>query len=277
MHSMKRYLLTLSITGVLLSSIIGASATRPVSAHELLPKNVIMYIQTHPDASPQQIEDYIKTSSPGLSKKVKSQQDVIRIVQQKTSLVDNSLDFIKLGVKHILSGPDHILFVLSLLLVFLGIRNVLRYTGTFTVAHSITLILAGSGILTLSSRIVEPVIALSIAVVALATVFLQRNAYISNLKSKLGIVFFFGLFHGLGFAGLLKEIQIPQDKFLSSLFSFNIGIEIGQLIIVAAALPFIYAFRNKKYYPSAIQIIAVVIAAIALFWMVQRIAAGFAA
>ncbi|MBC7708256.1 HupE/UreJ family protein, partial [Polaromonas sp.] len=88
-------------------------------------------------------------------------------------------------------------------------------------------------------------------------------------------VFFFGLFHGLGFAGLLQEIQIPQDKFLASLVSFNIGIEIGQLIMVAAALPFIYAFRNKKYYPLCIKIIAVIIATIALFWMVQRIVSGF--
>ena len=254
-----------------LVSTLSTVAAPKVSAHVLLPQNVLTYIKQHPDATPQQIERYIQGNSPTVTSKIKSQQDVIRIANQKTSLVDNSFDFIKLGIKHILSGYDHILFVLSLLLVFIGLKNILRFTGTFTVAHSITLILAGSGLLTLSSRIVEPVIAFSIAAVALSSVFLRNNKYVGNLKSKLGIIFFFGLFHGLGFAGLLRDIQIPSDKFISSLFSFNIGIEIGQLLIVSAALPFIYLFRNKKYYPLAIQIIAIIISIIALIWMVQRI------
>ena len=242
-----------------------------VSAHVLLPQNVVNYIQTHPDATPQEIDTYIQGNSPYLSKKIRSQQDIIQIVHQKTSFFDNSYDFLKLGIQHILSGPDHILFVLSLLLVFTGIGTIFKFTGTFTVAHSITLILAGSGLLTLSSRLVEPMIALSIAVVALTSVFLRENKYAGTLKAKLGIIFFFGLFHGLGFAGLLKEIQIPPDKFLSSLVSFNIGIELGQLIIVAIALPFIYALRMTKYYPLAIKIISGIIACIALVWMVQRI------
>lgn len=265
---MKKYLLITLVSLTLGLSLVSA---RPVSAHVLLPQNVVTYIKDHPNASPQQIENFIRGNSPYLTQKIKRQQDVIKIVHQKTSFFDNAFDFLKLGVQHILSGPDHILFVLSLLLVFAGIKNILKFTGTFTIAHSITLILAGSGLLTLSSRIVEPMIALSIAAVAITTVFLSRYKNVGDIKTKLGIIFFFGLFHGLGFAGLLREIQVPPDKFLSSLFSFNIGIEIGQLIIVSLALPFIYFARNKPWYPKVVKVAAAVIASIALFWMVQRI------
>jgi hypothetical protein len=155
--------------------------------------------------------------------------------------------------------------------VFAGLANVLRYTLTFTLAHSLTLVLAGSGILTLSSRVVEPVIALSIAVMAIATVFFSQNKYIKNTKSKLSIIFFFGLFHGLGFAGLLQEINVPDDKFISSLLAFNVGIEAGQLVVIALALPIIYLLRNKRWYPLFIKIIAITISVIAIFWMIQRI------
>lgn len=240
------------------------------SAHVLLPKNVTQYIHDHPNATPTEIENYIQNNSPGTAKKVKSQQDVIRIVHQKTNFFDNAFDFLKLGVNHILSGPDHILFVLSFLLVFVSLLQVLKLTGTFTVAHSVTLILAGSGLLTLSSRIVEPVIAFSIAAVAISSVFF-KSSVLGDRRAKIGIIFFFGLFHGLGFAGLLREIQIPKDKFISSLVSFNLGIEIGQLIIVAIALPFIYVFRNKSWYPRAIQVLAAVIGLVGIGWGLQRI------
>jgi len=241
------------------------------SAHELLPKEVIEYIKANPDASPGQINDYIAKNAPDAATRVSSQQDIIKIANQKTNFLDNTLDFIKLGFNHILSGLDHILFVLSLLLVFAGLRIVSKYTLTFTVAHSITLILAGSGLLTLSSDIVEPIIALSIAVLAISTVFFRENKILKNPRYKLGIIFFFGLFHGLGFAGLLRDIQIPDEKFISSLLSFNVGIELGQLFIVALALPIIYLFRKKSWYDNFIKIVAVVISLFALYWMFERI------
>jgi predicted anti-sigma-YlaC factor YlaD len=84
------------------------------------------------------------------------------------------------------------------------------------------------------------------------------------------MVFVFGLFHGLGFAGLLEEIHVPEEKFVSSLFAFNIGIEIGQLIIVAVALPLIFLARKKSWYPRVIQGIAIVIGALGIFWAIQR-------
>lgn len=242
-----------------------------VSAHELLPENVVEYIKNNPDASPGEIKQYIDGNAPEFSSKVRDSQDVIKIINQDTNLFDNFFDFLKLGINHILSGFDHILFVLSLLLVFVSLSHVVKYTLTFTLAHSITLILAGTGILTLSSQIVEPIIALSIAVVALTTVFLKDNKYIKNMKAKLGIVFFFGLFHGLGFAGLLQDINVPEDKFIASLLAFNIGIEVGQLFIVGLALPFIYFLKNKSWYPLLIKILAVIISIVAVFWTIQRV------
>jgi hydrogenase/urease accessory protein HupE len=243
-----------------------------ISAHELLPKQLVEYIKANPNATPEEIQAYIQNQTPEFAEKVKSKEDVIRIIGKRdTGLLDNLLDFIKLGIQHILSGYDHILFVLSLLLVFISLKTILKLTGTFTIAHSITLILAGTGILTLNPRIVEPLIALSISYVAITTVFLKDRKFIGEARSKIFTVFFFGLFHGLGFAGLLKEIQIPEDRFLTSLIAFNVGIEIGQLIILAVTLPLIYYFRNKSWYPRLIQVFAIIIGGLGIFLAIQRI------
>ncbi len=262
---MKRLLLILILFSAL------SAIPAPVAAHDLIPKNVQEYLQKNPQATDDEIKAFVEGNAPDLAK-AKSQESVIRLVRQRqTSFLDNAFDFLKLGIRHILSGPDHILFVLSLLLVYISLRHTLRLTLTFTAAHSITLILAGSGILTLSSRIVEPMIALSISFMAIFTVFFHRYRFARDVKSKMGLVFFFGLFHGLGFAGLLKEIQVPSDKFVSSLASFNIGIEVGQLIIVALALPIIYSFRQEAFYPRAVKVVAGTIGVIGLFWATQRV------
>ncbi|HSH55383.1 MAG TPA: HupE/UreJ family protein [Candidatus Limnocylindrales bacterium] len=246
-----------------------------VKAHELIPKAVLEYVQNNPDATPEQIEAFDEQNSPEFSEATNGGADILRIAQnQDASLLDNSLDFIQLGIQHILSGPDHILFVLTLLLAFISIGKTLKLVTAFTLAHSITLILAGASILTLSSRIVEPLIALSISIMAVTTVFFKNNKYFGTIQAKAGIVFFFGLFHGLGFAGLLQEIQVPSDKFLSSLIAFNIGIEIGQIAIIMIALPFILLFKNKPWYNRLIQIFAGAIAVIGIVWAVQR-ALGF--
>lgn len=194
------------------------------------------------------------------------------------SLGKNIWAFVRIGIFHILQGPDHILFVIAILLTITKFRNILKLTGAFTLAHSITLVLAGSGLLTLSSRIVEPLIALSISFMAFATVFLQHASFgkfkmkvFQNIKSKAGIIFFFGLFHGLGFAGLLKRLQIPKNLFLSSLVSFNGGIELGQIIIVLIALPILAAIRKMPTSQAVTKALALVIILLGLIWAVQRI------
>ena len=262
---------------IVLAVLVAGSALLPfaVSAHDLIPKQLTTYIQEHPNATPEEILQFANAQAPEYAQKFRDGAEILKIVKnQKTSFFDNLLDFLKLGVKHILSGTDHILFVLSLLLIFISWRDILKFTTTFTVAHSITLALAGTGLLVISPTIVEPMIALSIAYVAITSVFFKGIAFFGENKGKIAAVFFFGLFHGLGFAGLLREIQIPPDKFVSSLFAFNLGIEGGQLIIVSLAFPFIYVFKNKTWYPFAVKIMAGIIAAIAIFWFIQRVFFG---
>ena len=240
-------------------------------AHDLLPKQIVEYLSAYPGATPEEIRSYARTLDPEVAAKFTSREDVIRVLRNRdTSVWDNMRDFLVLGVGHILSGADHILFVLSMLLVFGSVWELLKLTTTFTVAHSITLFLAGAGIITLSPRISEPLIAFSIAFMAIATVFF-RGRLIGENRGKIATVFFFGLFHGLGFAGLLKEIAIPEDKFISSLFSFNIGIEIGQLVIISLALPLIFYCRKKVWYPKFIKLFALCISVLALYWVTVRI------
>ena len=266
----KNFLQTLTVLVILLF-------TFPIQsyAHDLIPQKLKVYIQEHQNATPEEIKQFADEQTPEFAQKFRDGAEIVNMARNvKTSFFDNMFDFLKLGIIHILSGPDHVLFVLSLLLVFATWRDILKLTATFTVAHSITLILAGTGLLTLTPRIVEPMIALSIAYVAISTVFFSGKMFIGENRGKMAAVFFFGLFHGLGFAGLLKEIQVPQDKFASSLLSFNLGIEAGQLIIISLAFPLIFLFRKKKWYANVIKCIALLIAGVALLWFVQRIVAG---
>ena len=243
----------------------------PVSSHELMPKEAIEYIKQNPDATVGEIQQFLEQKSPGYSKKFKNKLEAIEaITNQQTTFFDNARDFLTLGIKHILGGKDHILFVLSLLLTFASLKEIFRLTSAFTLAHSLTLILAGADIVKLSAKIVEPVIALSIAYVAITTVLLKDKAVLGQTRFKLATVFFFGLFHGLGFAGILQEIQIPRVKFFSTLLSFNIGIEIGQIVIVAIICPVIYFLRNKVWYGKFIKIVAGIISIIANFWGIER-------
>ncbi len=140
--------------------------------------------------------------------------------------------YLWLGYTHILpKGLDHILFVLGIFLLSPRLRPMLLQVTAFTIAHSITLGLSIYGILSLPSRIVEPLIALSIAYVAI------ENLVTRELKPwRLALVFLFGLLHGLGFAGVLRELGLPRDEFVTALLTFNLGVEGGQLTIIAAAL-----------------------------------------
>lgn len=183
-------------------------------------------------------------------------------------------DFLSLGVRHILSGPDHILFVLSLLLAAPALAELARLTLTFTAAHSITLLLAGFGVLTLPSSVVEPMIAFSIAFMALTTVFLKDMRIAASAAMKMSVVFFFGLFHGLGFAGLLNEVEIPEGQFVPSLLLFNVGIEIGQLCIVGLGLLVVNAVRETRAYRGLIIASAVAIALAGVLFGIERVVNG---
>ncbi len=247
-------------------------ATHTTYAHDLLPKQLIQFMKENPQATDQQIQDFLSINPAIYQNNPHFKSNMLYTIRHPDhSFWHNGYDFIKLGLGHILSGPDHILFVLSILLVFVSLKDVLKLASVFTISHSITLILAGSNLVRVSSRVVEPMIALSIAYMAITSVFLRHRPFFRSAHSKASTVFFFGLFHGLGFAGLLKDLGIPENRFISSLLSFNIGIELGQILIIFCALPIIYAFRNKLWYPRAIQFAAVLIAILGFGWAFQRI------
>ena len=178
--------------------------------------------------------------------------------------------YLWLGYTHILpKGLDHILFVLGLFLLNPRWQTMLLQVTAFTVAHSITLGLSIYGIVSLPSRIVEPLIALSIAYVAI------ENLFTRELKPwRLALVFMFGLLHGLGFAGVLKELGLPREEFLTALLTFNLGVEGGQLTVIAAALIVVSPFTNKGWYRQRVVIPAsLLIAAIGIYWTVVRLSA----
>jgi hypothetical protein len=177
--------------------------------------------------------------------------------------------YLELGFKHILPwGLDHILFVLSLFLLNPKLKPILWQATAFTVAHTITLGLAMYGVIKPPSNIVEPVIALSILYVAL------ENIFSGKLRAgRIGIVFLFGLIHGMGFASALTELGLPKNAYLESLLMFNLGVELGQVTVILAAFFLLgLPFGKKPYYRKAIVVpLSIVIAAIAAYWTIERI------
>src|SRR6185437_1335786 len=188
---------------------------------------------------------------------------------EKMSGVKAAFIYLGLGYKHILPlGFDHILFILSLFLLSPKLKPVLWQATAFTIAHSVTLGLAMYHVITPPAKIVEPVIALSIMYVALENVFSPK------LKaSRIGVVFLFGLVHGMGFADALGHLGLPKDSYLICLVMFNAGVELGQLTVILAAY-FLLArwFGDKPYYRKRIVIpLSIIISIIAAYWTVQRL------
>ncbi len=180
--------------------------------------------------------------------------------------------YLQLGFTHILPlGLDHILFVLGLFLLNPSLKPILWQATAFTVAHTITLGLAMYEVIKPPANIVEPIIALSILYVALENIFSQKLR-----ASRIGIVFLFGLIHGMGFASVLTELGLPKNSYFSSLIMFNIGVELGQITVILAAF-FLLAkpFGNKTYYKKRVVIpLSIIIAAIALYWTIERVFFG---
>jgi len=180
-----------------------------------------------------------------------------------------ALQYLSLGYAHILpKGTDHVLFVLGIFLLSLRLRPMLVQLTAFTVAHSLALALSVYGLVSLSPRVVEPAIALSIVYVAV------ENVLTRELKpSRIALVFGFGLLHGLSFAGVLRGLGPPRAQLLTALLAFNLGVEAGQVTVLAAAFLLLgLPFRGKPRYRRRVVIPAsVVLAAIGLYWSVQRI------
>ena len=177
-------------------------------------------------------------------------------------------DYLVIGYQHILpKGVDHILFVCGLFLASTKFRPLLIQVTAFTVAHTCSLALATLGIVNVPNSIVEPLIALSIAGVAVENLFFNRIT-----PWRPAVVFGFGLLHGIGFAGALTQIGMPQGQFITGLVSFNIGVEFGQLTILLGAWMLLHWFYNRPWYRMHIQIPAsALIAAVGLYWTVDKV------
>jgi hydrogenase/urease accessory protein HupE len=179
--------------------------------------------------------------------------------------------YLELGFTHIVPhGLDHILFVLGIFLLSTKLKPVLTQVTAFTIAHSITLGLTIYGVVSVSPRIVEPAIALSIAYVAI------ENLTTSKLRPwRVAIVFAFGLLHGMGFAGVLKDLGLPRSEFLTALLMFNIGVEAGQISVIAAAWLLVACWARAKpwYRYRFVMPASALIAATGIFWTVQRVMA----
>jgi hypothetical protein len=187
--------------------------------------------------------------------------------------------YVGTGIHHIFIGIDHVCFVLGLILLGGSIRGLLRVVTSFTIAHSITLALAALGVVNLSARIVEPLIAISISGIAIDNILQLRRAD-TNVdtawKHRVAATFVFGLLHGFGFAGALGTLDVRGAQLATGLLGFNVGVELGQLAIVLCCAPVIGIIVKKFPVPGRYIRISgsIAIGLAGLFWFVQRITAG---
>lgn len=199
------------------------------------------------------------------------------IILETFSLTKSMLNFFVEGIWHIWQGFDHLLFLLMLLLPLLNHflinktatqvgKNVIKLVTSFSVAHSVTLILSALEIVLLPIKLVEISIAISVLITALAN-FRHPQAPVLWQAA-----FTFGLIHGFGFANALQEMQLESDYLIYLLLSFNIGVEAGQLILVLITLPFLMAIKkHSSYYPLGVKIISSLTALISIKWIIERI------
>jgi hydrogenase/urease accessory protein HupE len=194
-------------------------------------------------------------------------------VAAATSTAAVAWSYLVLGVEHILGGVDHLLFVLALLLIVSGGKRILLTITAFTVAHSITLVAATLGWMHVPGPPVEALIALSIVFVAAEIVHGLRGKPGLTARAPWVVAFSFGLLHGFGFAGALAEVGLPQKAIPIALLTFNVGVELGQLMFVAAALLAGAVLRRVSlprpgWVPFAIPY---AIGCVAMFWVIERV------
>jgi hydrogenase/urease accessory protein HupE len=182
-------------------------------------------------------------------------------------------DYWRMGTIHILEGVDHLLFVLALLLIVVGFKQLLTAVTAFTAAHSITLVLATLGVVHVPAAPTEAIIALSILFLATEIVHKHNGQFSLTEKYPWIVAFAFGLFHGLGFAGALSEIGVPQHEVPLALLMFNVGVETGQLLFIAVVLSLIAVLKKLPFTvpPGAWRLLPYGIGSVAAFWTIERV------
>jgi hydrogenase/urease accessory protein HupE len=194
-------------------------------------------------------------------------------IPPKASKLQVARDYWRMGTIHILEGVDHLLFVLALLLIVSGIRPLVKAVTAFTVAHSITLALATLGFVHVPPKPTEAIIALSIVFLATEIVHQRKGQIGLTERYPWVIAFIFGLFHGLGFAGALSDIGVPQHEVPLALFTFNVGVETGQLLFIAVVLSLIAVLKRLPLTPpqGAWRLLPYSIGGVAAYWTIDRV------
>lgn len=185
-------------------------------------------------------------------------------LSRPVSLLSQSAQFLVEGAKHIFLGYDHLMFLVALIIIGGELLALVKVVSAFTLAHSITLILAALQIVSLPSRWVESAIALSIAYVAL------ENFLVKTFSKRWRITFFFGLVHGFGFANALRNLGLPSRGLVASLLCFNVGVEIGQVAVVLLCLPFIRYLQTKTTHTIFVRVVSGIVFVFGAGWFVER-------
>ncbi len=189
-----------------------------------------------------------------------------RQIHKATAKAYSPNAFFILGIEHILFGWDHLLFLFALILLGGSFRALLAVVTAFTVAHSITLSIAVLGYWTPSPKLIEPLIALSVAYVGL------ENFFVDDLHHRWRLTFAFGLIHGFGFAGALGTVQIPPQQAAASLLFFNLGVEAGQIALLALLLPMLHVARQKTWLDTrVVRVISAFVVLAGAYWFFERI------
>lgn len=183
--------------------------------------------------------------------------------------------YLQLGIRHIWSGPDHLLYILGLILLIGSFRSLVTTISAFTLAHSITLACSALGLVHLQPAPVEAVIALSIVYVAVEIIRLRRGRASLAGRAPWLIAMVFGLLHGFGFASALRQIGLPENSMLSALFLFNVGIEIGQLLFLLLVVGTLSLLKKNlpRLQAQLLHAAPYCIGSMASFWLVQRLVA----
>ena len=186
-------------------------------------------------------------------------------ISESAEVANSSASFFVLGIEHILTGYDHLLFLLVLILRGGGLVQLLKIVTAFTLAHSVTLGLAAFDVVTLPGTLVEAVIALSIAYVAAENLFPKYA-----ISRRWTVSFLFGLVHGFGVSSVLKEIGLPRDNVLLSLLNFNLGVEAGQAAVVLLLVPILMHIRQRSWEPKLVVSLSAIVLVVGLVLFVER-------
>ena len=215
---------------------------------------------------------YFNQNSQSYFKKIDAKNSVAKIDESRTtSTVINEYTF--LGIKHILVGYDHLLFILGLLFIVLQWKMLIKTITAFTVAHSITLGFSVLGYVFVEIKFIEALIALSIMILAIEIIYAHYGKFGLLTKYPWAVSFFFGLIHGFGFASVLMELGLPQSHLALALLFFNIGIEVGQLLFIAVLISLYFIlkklFQEEELLRGKIFLVYVM-GSMAAYWLIER-------